>query len=212
MCYGQSMKTSRNRLSREESQAQTRERLLESARFLFGRDGYGATSVERIAEHAGYSKGAAYANFQGKEDLFLAVLKRQGQEPLDALAEAVRRAPGANDVCDLLGRWADERSRSGGWTLTIIEYARQAGRDSRALRLQEQIIRDHWRQLGQALHERFPKLAATIDAVTLGALLHEIAYSPVITLIGTPTSGQLMKAALGALIDRRETGEAGALA
>lgn len=207
MCYGQSMKVSRNRLSREESQAQTRARLLESARFLFGRDGYAATSVERIAEHAGYSKGAAYANFEGKEDLFLAVLKRQGQEPLDALAEEIRKAPDADHVCDLLGRWAEERSRSGGWTLTIIEYARQAGRDSRALQLQEQVIREHWCQLGQALHDRFPELATRIDDVTLGALLHEIAYAPVITLIGTPSSGQLMKAVLGGLIGGCEAGE-----
>ncbi len=206
------MNASRNRLSREESQAQTRARLLKSARFLFGRDGYATTSVERIAEHAGYSKGAAYANFEGKEDLFLAVLKQQGQEPLDALAEAVRRAPRADHVCDLLSRWADERSRSGGWTLTIIEYARQANRDLRALQLQEQVIRDHWRQLGQALHDRFPGLAAKIDAVTLGALLHEIAYAPVITLIGRPSSGELMKAALGGLIGSCETGEASALA
>ncbi len=201
----QIMKISRSRLSREESQARTRARLLEAARSLFGRDGYAATSVERIAEHAGYSKGAAYANFASKQALFLAVLKQQGQERLDALVAAIGKAADADEVCALLAAWADERSSSGGWTLTILEFARQAGRDPVAFQLPERVIREHWRQLGAALHVRFPPLAARVDQFTLGALLHEIAYAPIITLIGTPTSGQLMKAALAGLIGGCET-------
>jgi AcrR family transcriptional regulator len=198
------MGISRSRLSRDESQAQTRARLLEAARLLFGRDGYAATSVGRIAEHAGYSKGAAYANFQSKEDLFLAVLQRQGQERLDALIEGIARAADADEVIRLLSAWAEDRSQSGGWTLTILEYARQAGRDATALRLPAQVIRGHWQQLGTALHRRFPALAAKADPLTLGALLHEIAYAPVITLIGSPSSGDLMRAALTGLIGERQ--------
>lgn len=61
----------RKRLSREESQAQTRRRLLEAARIVFARRGYRGASVEEIAAEAGYSKGAVYSNFESKEDLFL---------------------------------------------------------------------------------------------------------------------------------------------
>ena len=71
------------RLSRVESQALTRARLLDAAQDLFRREGYATTSVDRIAEAAGYSKGAFYSNFEGKEAIFLAVLDAQSQESLD---------------------------------------------------------------------------------------------------------------------------------
>jgi AcrR family transcriptional regulator len=61
----------RKRLSREESQVQTRARLLQAARAVFARRGYGGASVDEIAAEAGYSKGAVYSNFTSKEDLFL---------------------------------------------------------------------------------------------------------------------------------------------
>jgi len=64
----------RKRLSREESRAQTREHLLESAKVLFARKGFEATSVEDVAEHAGYSRGALYSNYSGKEELLTALI------------------------------------------------------------------------------------------------------------------------------------------
>jgi hypothetical protein len=57
------------------------------------------------------------------------------------------------------------------------------------MRRQEEIIRGQWRQLGTCLVERFPGIAE--DAETLGALLHEIAYAPAMTVVSTPTAGAL---------------------
>jgi AcrR family transcriptional regulator len=51
------------RLTREESQALTRERILQAAGDVVARDGYDGASVDRIADAAGYSKGAFYSNF-----------------------------------------------------------------------------------------------------------------------------------------------------
>src|SRR6478672_12120515 len=62
------------RLSRADSQRRTRRTLVRTARELFLRDGYFATSLERVAETAGYSKGAVYSNFRGKKELCLEVL------------------------------------------------------------------------------------------------------------------------------------------
>jgi len=50
------------------------------------------TSVERIAKIAGYSRGAGYSNFDGKEAIFLAVLEAQGQESLNNLLAAIGQA------------------------------------------------------------------------------------------------------------------------
>jgi AcrR family transcriptional regulator len=63
----------RKRLSRQEKKAETRARLLEAAESVFARRGFHAASVEEVAEEAGFSTGAVYSNFGGKEDLFLAL-------------------------------------------------------------------------------------------------------------------------------------------
>jgi AcrR family transcriptional regulator len=65
------------RMSRKESQLQTRERLLDAALEVFSRQGYYAASVDEVAAQAGFSKGAVYSNFSSKEDLFLALMDRR---------------------------------------------------------------------------------------------------------------------------------------
>ena len=64
-------------MTREQSRAQTRERLLDAARSVFARSGFHGASVEEIASEAGYSTGALYSNFEGKEDLFLELMERE---------------------------------------------------------------------------------------------------------------------------------------
>lgn len=63
------------RLTRAEKKAATRTQLLEAAARVFARRGFGAATIEEIAEEAGFSHGAVYSNFAGKDDLFLAVFE-----------------------------------------------------------------------------------------------------------------------------------------
>jgi AcrR family transcriptional regulator len=186
------------RCTREESRAITRERLLASATLLFGRDGYAATSVERIAEAAGYSKGAVYSNFPSKEAIFLAVLDRQGQDSLDRVIGAIEAAAHEGAVREALVAWADDRSGSGIWSLTILEHARLAGPESCSLKRQREILEGHWLQLGERVRQRIPRITA--EPLTLGALLHEIAYAPAMTFVERPTAGALMRLVLEAWI------------
>lgn len=65
------------RLTREESQARTRRRLLDSAAAEFAGNGVEGTSIARIAEAAGYSRGAFYAHFEDTEDLCLQLLEQR---------------------------------------------------------------------------------------------------------------------------------------
>ena len=64
----------RCRLTRAEKKAETRASLLEAASEVFAARGFQAASVDQVAEAAGFTKGAVYAHFESKEDLFLAVL------------------------------------------------------------------------------------------------------------------------------------------
>src|SRR5208283_4290635 len=62
------------RLTRKEQQAHTRECLMRSAGKVFARRGLQQASIDEVAEDAGFTKGAFYANFKSKEELFLAML------------------------------------------------------------------------------------------------------------------------------------------
>ncbi len=64
-------------LSRQQARTEaTRQKLLMAAERLFARDGFEAARLEDIAALAGYTRGAFYANFEGKEDIFFALLER----------------------------------------------------------------------------------------------------------------------------------------
>lgn len=84
----------RRRLTRDESQADTRAELLTAANRLFLRDGYAATSLAAIAEEAALTKGAVYSNFDSKEDLFLTVMREAGATAEWYAPDDVSRAEG----------------------------------------------------------------------------------------------------------------------
>lgn len=54
---------------------ETRELLLRAAETIFVRDGYKGAELGEIAALAGRTKGAIYAHFQSKEDIFLALVE-----------------------------------------------------------------------------------------------------------------------------------------
>lgn len=84
------VKVSRRRPQHERTKL-TRSRLLRAAETIFFRDGFEAAKLEEISSRAGYTRGAFYANFASKEDLFIAMLEK---EVMDRVA-GVRRAIGA---------------------------------------------------------------------------------------------------------------------
>jgi AcrR family transcriptional regulator len=72
-------------VSRVEKQERTREALLRAASRLFCRRGLEGTSVDEVAGAAGYTKGAFYANFKSKEELFLVMLDEKFSHELERL-------------------------------------------------------------------------------------------------------------------------------
>ena len=83
-----------DRLSREEKRNQTRADLLAAATRAFAENGFADTSLDRVAEEAGYTKGAIYSNFRNKEELILEVWDARFDETRadsDAFGELVMR-------------------------------------------------------------------------------------------------------------------------
>lgn len=78
----------RKRLTRLEQQARTRSHLMKAASKLFSCKGMKGASIDDVAQEAGYTKGAFYANFRSKEELFLAMLDERFGERLAQIDEA----------------------------------------------------------------------------------------------------------------------------
>jgi len=91
------MSKPRKRLTREESRAQTRATLIAVGRQHFLRYGLGGAVAEKIAEEAGYSRGALYSNFDGKEDLFLAVIREEQDRRTEAFHSMFKEEPLAKE-------------------------------------------------------------------------------------------------------------------
>jgi AcrR family transcriptional regulator len=73
------------RLTRKERQAHTRARLMRSAAKVAAERGIERASVDEVAQDAGLTKGAVYANFESKEHLFLAMLEDRFEARLGEL-------------------------------------------------------------------------------------------------------------------------------
>ena len=64
---------------REEKKAQSRRRILDSAREVFFRDGFMTANLDEVAEKAGVAKGTLYRYFDSKAELYVAVLAHNGR-------------------------------------------------------------------------------------------------------------------------------------
>ncbi len=112
-----------SRLTRKESHALTRGRLVETAKALFLADGYNATSLEKVAAEAGFSKGAVYSNFATKHELGLAVLDVVHAERAETLVRAVSGADSVEGRVTAFATWAEENIGDVGWTALEVEFA-----------------------------------------------------------------------------------------
>ena len=117
------------RLSRSQRQEQTRAQLLDAALRVFLRRGFHGASLDEIAEEAGYTTGAVYSNFKGKDDLFLAVLDAEAHRrfPLHSvlMLDASSIEEGLRASAREMAQYAREHP---GWTGVYVEFWTHASR------------------------------------------------------------------------------------
>jgi AcrR family transcriptional regulator len=112
------------RLTRPERREQTRGDLLAAARDEFEGHGFHRASLDRIAEAAGYTKGAVYSHFPGgKDELFLAVLDRHIDERVPTYAETVLAADTLEASLRAIARHLVALGeRDPAWTPLLVEF------------------------------------------------------------------------------------------
>jgi AcrR family transcriptional regulator len=119
----------RTRAARSEA-ADPRDVLLDAAAKVFVERGYRDASLDQIASRAGYSKGAIYWHFDGKEDLFLTLVDERVHKPTHEMVELLASAPSDQDMGPEASRRFVEVLRSERELLVLLhEYWSQAIRD-----------------------------------------------------------------------------------
>jgi AcrR family transcriptional regulator len=175
------------RMTREQSKAHTRERLLDAARSVFARGGFHGASVEEIASEAGFSTGALYSNFDGKEDLFLALMERE----IAAHAREIAAAVGARASVDERAKggarqWMTMIEREPELLLLFMEFWAYGVRDARVRpkvaarfaqvrELLTRLIADGVREFDLELALPAEQLAVAIDALADGIARQKLA-------------------------------------
>jgi AcrR family transcriptional regulator len=99
----------------------TRNLLLSAAEQVFARVGYERAQVEEIAEAAGFSKGALYAHFESKEELFLALYQMKTVSYLAKLRHALDSAPTRERKIDAFRSFYIDLSKDKDWALISLE-------------------------------------------------------------------------------------------
>lgn len=142
----------KQRLSRSESQEQTRQRILDAALDLFMREGFRATSLEQVAGAAGYTIGAIYSNFANKLAIGIAVVDMLYARVSTSLLEALQTSTEQDPETSLTLIWQALEPELGSpqWArlemeVTAFGYQTEAFTEAIAARSQR------FRQLGQLM-------------------------------------------------------------
>jgi AcrR family transcriptional regulator len=143
-------------MSREDRRAETRTRLLQAGRETFLEHGYHAASLAQVAARAGYTKGAVYANFATKADLFLAIVDERGSSRAAAFTAAADAADGFAGLSEAVNeQWAAVLREDRDWLTLLFEFWLHAARDPELrARLQETRDRNRAAMAGAARRMR----------------------------------------------------------
>lgn len=196
-------------LTRKERQARTRRELIAAAGRVFARRGYHKATIEEIAAEAGMTSGAIYSNFEGKEELFLAIADAQVESRVAEIQAVGDAAVGDGDAgVEAADQFRAFLESDPDWPLLFYEFwsvsVRDAGlqgelakrrnaiRDALADTL-ERVATEHGFEL------RFPAPAlATAIAASLNGLAFERAADP--HALPDEVFGEFITAVLGCAI------------
>jgi AcrR family transcriptional regulator len=187
------LRMKRKRKTQAERREETRELVLAAAARVFAKRGFHATSLDAIAEEAGFSRGAVYYNFADKEELFLELLDRRCTERAQDLRTLFADIP-ENDVAatsqqaQLAAQHAlDAMTGDPEWRALYLEFLAHAARDSafrrrfskrsREMRSAlEQVVVEQTRPVGDSLEMEPEQLAVVIDSLGTGLWAHHMLH------------------------------------
>jgi AcrR family transcriptional regulator len=163
----------------------TRRKLLDAAKRIFAQDGFEAARLEDIAARAGYTRGAFYANFDSKEDIFFSLLEEWVRERIESVTRALHRhSEPVENLAELRKHYA-QLATDRRLVLISMEFKLYALRHPEAharLRNRHRRIRASFgallselmQSLGKSLPIEYPAASTCLSAVAQGLLLEHL--------------------------------------
>lgn len=101
---------------------ETRELLLQAAEKIFVRDGYEGAELGEIAALAGRTKGAIYAHFRSKEDIFLALIECHALRSRAYMRELLSKSTGVEGNLAAFRQLSLHLAEDEAWGLLMLEF------------------------------------------------------------------------------------------
>lgn len=171
---------------------ETRRKLLKAAEKVFAKVGFEAARLEDIAKEAGHTRGAFYAHFTRKEDLFFALLEGKAYQHLRTIQAIVDEYPQGGERTRKFRDYYSSLGANPNWSMLMLEFKLFAARHPK---LRDKLAARHrqirasfksggvnWLQLCNVGDTDAKE--GSLARIALEALLHgitlESAYDPVV--------------------------------
>src|SRR3984885_4778949 len=182
---GRSALARRDRTRQTERTRTTRRKLLDAAMRIFAQQGFEAARLEDIAAGAGYTRGAFYANFDSKEDIFFALFEEWVRERIESLTTALRRHSDPREKLAALRTHYAELATDRSLVLISMEFklfalrhpeahARLRSRHRRIRATFAELFSELMRELHTTISIEYPAASACLGAVAQGLLLEHL--------------------------------------
>ncbi len=146
------------RLTREEKKELTTSQLLDTASRIFLERGYHRSTLDDIADAAGLTKGAVYARFATKDELFFALYARWEEKILARMDNLPNVKTFEEFGLETARRVITSRREDADFYLLLLEFWTYAARDER---LRHEFAARHNRQV-QRIAARLETIAARL--------------------------------------------------
>jgi AcrR family transcriptional regulator len=195
----------RKRLTREESRAQTRATLIAVGRRHFLRYGLGGAVADKIAEDAGYSRGALYANFDGKEELFLAVIREEQEHRLNVFSSILKQESSAKQRLKKMRDTIANLLTDHDWIVLRAEFEAGALRNERIRQSFVEVHRQHIRDGGDLVRDllRSPEITSRLKPDDFITVIINLAHGLAVTqrILGAELSQKSTRTLIQSLFD-----------
>ena len=160
-------------------------KLLAAAERIFARDGFEAARLEDIAAGAGYTRGAFYANFGGKEEIFFALLEQWVWHRIDSVRTVLRKQKTPRQKLAALRKYYAEIAKDRRVVLISLEFklfalrhpeahARLQDRHRRLRAMWGELIAELLEALGRTLPISNTAASAACSSLAQGLLLEQL--------------------------------------
>ena len=195
----------RKRLTREQSRAVTRATLIAVGRTHFLRYGLGGAVAEKIAEDAGYSRGALYSNFDGKEELFLAVIQEEQARHLNVFRSILTEESSARGRLKKMRDTIADLLTDPDWIVLRAEFEAEALRNERIRQSFVDALRQQVRDGGELFRSllRSSEITSSLKPEDFSMVMLNLAHGLAVTqkILGPELSQKNTRVLIQSLFD-----------